>query len=601
MKTTIAFITIHFLSYLLISVNCSGQLFISCNNTPSPPLPTDPSDCYASGGSGAYLVMNTWIGGTSGDWDDITNWSQGDIPTTDQHVEITSGVTVNITTSVVSGSLDIYAGNTLNIKPGGALTAEGMVTNDGDILIESDAAGISGSFIDYCGLSGNGHFRFDRFLTPGTPKTHFGWHYISSPVNNTVSGDFVGYWVKKWEESDTTFIDIDAYPGGCDYSFFNVAIVVGQGYSVKQDIDYLDNCTPHTGATGETVEFGGDYMGAFPGFNNGVPSPTDPAKMANVNTGNISTSISSGSSNWNLVGNPYPSGWDYDEFFFGPNWPIGLYDAIYYWEEDMDQYASYVFGVGTNGGTNFVPPTQAFFFEANGDETNIPLLFTNNEREHSAASFYYKDDPKNILKLRIESGKYSEETVIRFLEQATSEWDGHYDAKKLVSLREDVPVLYTKTGETKLSINSMPETEEVPIYLTSATSGNFSIEAVENDFDVVLLIDKKKGVVHDLISDYEFYYKTGENEDRFVIHFGDISTDSETNEFVIYSSLSNIVVYNVNNQQGDVYIFNVMGQQLKSNRLQDGINNITLDNARGYYIVNVRTDENVINKKVYIH
>ncbi len=82
--------------------------------------------------------------------------------------------------------------------------------------------------------------------------------------------------------------------------------------------------------------------------------------MANVYTGNIVDNIFGGNSNWNLVGNPYPSGWDYDAFFFGPNWPAGLFDAIYFWDEDTDQYASYVNGIGTNGGDNRSSPNTGF-------------------------------------------------------------------------------------------------------------------------------------------------------------------------------------------------------------------------------------------------
>ncbi|MEZ5197646.1 MAG: T9SS type A sorting domain-containing protein [Bacteroidales bacterium] len=82
--------------------------------------------------------------------------------------------------------------------------------------------------------------------------------------------------------------------------------------------------------------------------------------------------------------------------------------------------------------------------------------------------------------------------------------------------------------------------------------------------------------------------------------FWNISTKTQDCGLVIYSNHSNIIVYNINNQQGDVNIYNVVGQFITSQKLEDGLNNITLDNANGYYIVNVRTSENVVNKKVYI-
>ncbi len=72
-----------------------------------------------------------------------------------------------------------------------------------------------------------------------------GWHFVSSPVNNTVSGDFVAYWLKEWDNTGNMYMDIDPWGDGntvscepTDYSFGNVPLNVMQGYSVKLDNDY---------------------------------------------------------------------------------------------------------------------------------------------------------------------------------------------------------------------------------------------------------------------------------------------------------------------------------------------------------------------------
>ena len=551
------------------------------------------------------ITMDNWSGGSDDDWFNPANWADNSVPITED-VAIPPDMTympVISNGAATCGSLNIFEGASLFISSSGSLTTSGLLTNNGSLLIDSDNSGSSGSLIDNAGLAGSGTFQFNRYLNPGAPDTHSGWHYISSPVNNTFTGDFIGYWVKEWLEPASNFFDIDpCFPGCCPASQFTVPISRMKGYSVKQDLDYSCLCP-----AGEIIQFGGDLQSTC-GVAWQAPCPgnhgSQPAYMSNVNTGNLSVNITATNygpfGNYNLIGNPYPSGWDYDAFFFGPNWPTGLFDAIYYWDEDMDQYASYVGGIGANGGNNFVPPTQAFFLEADGTVPNITLNFTNTERTHNGSGYYYKDDLKNILKLKVSGNNFADETVIRFHKDAKYGWDGHYDAKKLLSLGKSVPALYTKASETKLSINSMPEIDNVPIYLNCAQSGNFIIEAIENDFEDVLLIDKKTGIVHELSDSYKFYYEAGEDENRFIIHFGDISTQTEYNNFVIYSSQNNIIVYNMNNQQGNIYIYNLVGQLLESTSLQDGINNITLENANGYYIVNVRTSESTVNKKVYI-
>ena len=559
------------------------------------------------------ITMDNWVGGIDDDWFNPANWADNSVPITED-VAIPPDMTympVISSGGATCGSLNVFEGASLIISSSGSLTTNGLLTNNGSLLIDSDNSGSSGSLIDNDGLGGTGTFQFNRYLSSGAPGTHFGWHYISSPVNNSVTGDLIGYWVKEYIEPSYDpgtgesfyFFDIDPCdPGCCPASQFTVPISVMKGYSVKQNLDYSCLCP-----AGDVISFGGDlqsvcgeeWLPPCPG-NHG----SQPAYMSNVNTGNRDVNITASNNgpfpNFNLIGNPYPSGWDYDAFFFGPNWPLGLNDAIYYWDEDMDQYSSYVNGVGTNGGSNFVPPTQAFFLEADGTIPNITLSFTNAERTHTGAGYYYKNGILNVLKLKVSGNDFADETVIRFHEDATYDWDGHYDAKKLLSLGESVPALYTKASDTKLSINSMPVTENVSVYLNCAQSGNFIIEAIESDFEDVLLIDNKTGAVHELSTSYKFYYEAGEDENRFNIHFGNISTEAKDNSFVIYSNQNNIIVYNIKDQQGDVYIYNLVGQLLQSTSLQDGINNITLNKANGYYIVNVRTSESTVNKKVYI-
>lgn len=84
---------------------------------------------------------------------------------------------------------------------------------------------------------------------------------------------------------------------------------------------------------------------------------------------------------------------------------------------------------------------------------------------------------KNTLKLKVEApGGYSDETVVRFISNATPGFDPAYDASKFFSSGSAVPSMFTAaTGGINLSINSLPDLVRdtlVEIYVSSKTAGN---------------------------------------------------------------------------------------------------------------------------------
>ncbi|MCD4735171.1 MAG: hypothetical protein K8R53_03950 [Bacteroidales bacterium] len=274
-----------------------------------------------------------------------------------------------------------------------------------------------------------------------------------------------------------------------------------------------------------------------------------------------------------------------------------MFDAIYYWDEGMFQYASYVNGTPNNGGDNYVPPTQAFFFEADGTVPVIPLAFTNAERTHTGAGYFYKDAPQELLRLEVAGNTNVDQTTIYFAENATAMHDGSFDAKKLHS---DDMSLWTNAGNIELSINGMPATDMVPVNFRAVASGTYSIEAVDNGFEIVYLEDLKTGILHDLNSAYEFNYTEGEDADRFIIHFGQISMENAQNGIVVYSHENNVYVYNANNLTGNIHILSVMGQQVADVSLENGLNIISMNDVNAYFVVNVVTNSTVVSEKVYI-
>ena len=118
-------------------------------------------------------------------------------------------------------------------------------------------------------------------------------------------------------------------------------------------------------------------------------------------------------------------------FFIG--WTKTNVDNATYRHVNNATWASYVGGVGANGGSQYIAPNQGFFVGVTSGFTSGTLSMNNEARTHSTAPFF-KDEIANIVRLEITGNGYTDETVIRFLDVATSEFNGEWDAENYSEL-----------------------------------------------------------------------------------------------------------------------------------------------------------------------
>ncbi|MCO6500134.1 MAG: T9SS type A sorting domain-containing protein [Vicingus serpentipes] len=89
----------------------------------------------------------------------------------------------------------------------------------------------------------------------------------------------------------------------------------------------------------------------------------------------------------------------------------------------------------------------------------------------------------NAFRFKIEGNNYADETIIRLLDGATSEYDGMYDAVKLFSLNPNAPSIYTQSSSNQaLSINSLPEytlDKSITVYTSIPINGTYTIHFTE--------------------------------------------------------------------------------------------------------------------------
>lgn len=398
--------------------------------------------------------------------------------------------------SVISGTQELR----------GTLTLSNGLFNTNDALVlYSDASG-TGNIAEITAGSITGDITMQRYIS----TTSAGWRNMASCVSGTqlydwnddiVTTGFPGSnypgwgWINVYSYDESALGDKNE--GFVAPSNISDGVAVGTGFMnyVSGGPYVLDVTGPVT--TG-THNFSLDYT-------------DDPAQLATED-------------GWNLVGNPYPSDIDWD----APGWlSNNVNDAIYVWDPQAAQYTTYVAGAGTNGGSQHIASSQAFWVQTSGAG---PTLSCTEAVKSNTQVRYFKSagTPTPKLKLRVEGSGYADEAVVRFPDDATEAFDPQYDARKLASYDPAAPTLSTISNEgSDFSINSMEPLiadRTVPLRLLVGTTGSYTIARLENELDVsyLLLEDRLTGNFADLLLDstYTFDIEDTTAGPRFILHFG---------------------------------------------------------------------------------
>ena len=310
----------------------------------------------------------------------------------------------------------------------------------------------------------NGTATVDQNYTGGE------WHLISSPVSGATANMFLGLYLQNHTESTNAYTDI-SNPA--------TALNVMQGYALWNDL-------------AGTASF-----------------------VGTLNTGNFVSGLTRTGQGWNLVGNPYASPIDWDAV---TGWTKTDVENATYRHVNNVTWAEYVGGVGANGGTRYIAPNQGFFVRVTAGFTLGTLGMTNAVRTHSTAPFF-KDEIADIVRLEVSGNGFTNETVIRFLDVATPEFDGEWDAHKLFGIVPEAPAIYS-VENGMMAINSLPATNAVPVGVKAGVPGEFTITATEtSEFTVVILEDLLTGAITDLKSNsYTFNYDMN-LDSRFIVTF----------------------------------------------------------------------------------
>ena len=449
----------------------------------------------------------------------------------------------------------------------------------------------------------------------GTADT-FTYNYWSSPVgksnNSTNNNDFNVTDIFSNVNFLSSGYNGNASPLGiADYWIWKFSNRLSDDYASWQ----------HVRQSG-TLKVGEGFTMKGPG-NGAISDEQNYILEGKPNNGNINLSISAG--NDYLVGNPYPSAIDAQQFILdngatiaGPGSTTG---TLYFWEhwgggshiasQYQGGYATYSLAGGVpaatigstdpdvaSGGTptkipgRYIPVGQGFFVTA---ETGGTIKFNNAQRvfqvEDGSSSLFIKrnnakktskndvskmNDTRMKLRIGFNSVNALRRQILITADKNTSTGiDWGYDSKYIDTQMDDMYWIINNEKFVIQTVDTITDKSVIPLGIHTKTTGINSIvidelENIPNDLNI-FLHDKDLGIYHDLRnSKYETTLPAGAHLERFEITFsksqilGNETFEKASNIEVFFAlEEQSIVIKNPKSHRiKNIEIFNILGQSL---------------------------------------
>jgi len=548
-----------------------------------------------------YLAY--WTGEVDNDWNNINNWEPSILPRIldsvyiqkgqENYPENNTGLDIDIAKMIVEEGAHI-------VIPVGT-----NLTINSDITLKSGSLG-DANLINDGNLIVNGNTIVERYLK----RKQF--HYVSSPLTECSHNV---YSELPQGGNNPNFYAFDEEDNSADwlYSWSNTIAVSGNLEPGKGYANYLDqdNVYELTGGTLNT----GDI---------------------NIDVSNSSYGIES--DGWNLIGNPYPSGIEADEFIYANSSVIN--GTLYFWDDDnsggddydTDDYACWNLagaigtGSGTSSGTGTHVPNgivasgQGFFVKKT--EPGIEaLIFQNDMRTFGSTSFFKTTNLNSSLRLCLtnKSLKLYNEILLAFVNGASDEFDNLYDAIKLKGNKSIA--FYSLLNKQELAIQSFTQAtgrsiprKIIPLGFVVNKSSDYTISFIQKENfhqnTKIYLADFKLKKVVDLgiQNDYIFYTDSGIYNDRFKIYINkkpgrrNSKKNVEESSVKIYSH-RNILYLKLDNDDigGEISVFDISGFKIDHFTINQTHYAIPVDKIRRMIVVHLKSKIHNISKSVVIN
>ncbi len=380
-------------------------------------------------------------------------------------------------------------------------------------------------------------------------------------------------------------------------------------------------------------------------FSNTTQTVFDGRFVGVPNNGTYTHAVdATGTSNWNLLGNPYPSALDIHAFLLDPLNEDVLDATVYLWTHNTpytngqyspNDYATYNFTGATMTGfgtpvpgfnpavpSRYIASGQGFFI---GALQNGVATFSNSMRvAGNNTSFFRTTTASNVIEtadavdnlerhrlwlhITNPSTNAFKQTLVGYVEGATDGLDRGFDGR--TASGANGLNLYTFAETTKLGTQGkgLPFSDAaiIPLGYVSSVAGMYQIGLTHFDGlfnnQAVYLEDLHLQVIHDLKSGpYTFTTPAGTHDNRFVVRFtnqtlgvGDAVVP--TNSVWVYKEATSLHVSSAATSLSSVELYDVRGRLLATKNDLNGLTTSfdSLELASQVLLVRVITSDRVV-------
>jgi len=523
------------------------------------------------------LPSYRWTGAVSTDWFNSGNWDYNQLP-----VAITNTI-INQTANqpIVEGSniatcnnLTINSNASLTLNPGGKMTVEGNVVNNGGLrLLQTNTA--PSSFINKGTITGSGNTEIQQTLSDNK-----NW-YIGHAMNVNSHAFY------------------SATPAPTSILYFQSYNTSGSAW-----VTCTDNTPMTTPMRGYYVNFG---------INAGDKTISQTGTLYAASATNQSIPLITGGDRWNLIANPYPSFVDLKNST--NDWDLThIEPTIMVRTKEGNTYKFLTFNTSTDeGSTGFenglIAPMQAFWVRASSTgsitaKTSARVHPTTSQSLKAASTSVTND----VLRIVASNKDANDETVIVFRSIGSEILTG-IDSEKRMDKPGVLPQLSSVKDNTNIAINIMPEDPTpftIPLALTVGNNGAGNLVLSASNIDEfmpdinVYLRDLTTGTVSNLRESpsYSFTTVAVSNQKRFELFFrkaSEITTGTENDlvdhETIEVYSIDNkaVVIINDNNFMGEAVIslYDTTGKLISNSLTNQERTDITLSGETQMIIIKV--------------
>ncbi|GGW73958.1 putative secreted protein (Por secretion system target) [Winogradskyella epiphytica] len=532
----------------------------------------------------------------NGDWDANGNPTNG-VATLIDTIVINDGE-VEVTTDTFCDELIVHPGAAVVLSSNANLTANTITLNS-----------VSDSYSSLIVNDANvvGELNYKLFVNKLGTSAGGGNDLVSSPVENAVF--------------DFDFTDINPnlpqHPSDFGvYAFapYNVANGAYENMDIgpyRQEAIPLESGIGYRAATtdpdGGTLTFKGDV-------------PTN--DISNVQIVDEAAGFS-----WNLIGNPYPSYLDFNDFFTENSGQFAqgnLFQAIYGYKGTGGEWTTWNWAtIADPDINNLIAPGQGFFVKSKDGGGSVNYT-TTMRRTGSSDDFIQGRSPNSNFgssKIYLKTANISSTTQIYFIEGTSRGLDVGYDAASFKGSAAAFSIFSNLVEENTgvdMSIQTLPFEDLASVVVPLGVNAEAGIELIIGIDDISSLPEHTNVYLEDtlentltLLNEAEYGF-TSESSlsgtGRFYLHYSNSVLSIRQSEFDslhVYTT-SNPKLLNVKgelNEATSLNLFDIQGRLVIDQPLNhfDNLNSVDISAiGTGVYIVKIYNDSQVKTQKLII-